>query len=80
MKNENLVSRMSFIVSEIERIDKENHTEPPEPTDPRIVQLLEEATEIQNELDPIVRETFRNRPEMLKKWDEITCDDIDDGS
>ena len=83
MKNENLVSRMKFIIREIERIDKENHTEPDEPTDPRIVQLLEEGAEVQNELDPIVRDTFRNQPEILKTWDKIMhmCDhDEDDGS
>jgi hypothetical protein len=83
MEHENLVSRLKFVIREIERIDKENHTEPDEPTDPRIVQLIEEGTEIQNELDPIVRETFRNQPEVLKDWDKIMhmCDgDVDEGS
>jgi hypothetical protein len=83
MKHENLVNKMKFIIREIERIDKENHTEPDEPTDPRIVQLLEEGQEVQNELDPIVRDTFRNQPEILTTWDKIMhmCDDDeDDGS
>lgn len=31
MKNENLFSRMNFILNEIDRIDKENHTEPDSP-------------------------------------------------
>jgi hypothetical protein len=81
MKNENLFSRMDFILREIDRIDKENHTEPDEPTDPRIVELLEEGKRIQNELDPLMRETFRNRPEKLAEWDEIMhmCDDDDIG-
>jgi len=77
MKNEDLVSRLNFIISEIERIDKENHTEPDEPTDPRIVKLLDEGTAVQTELDLLVRETFRERPATLARWDEIMhmCDD-----
>jgi hypothetical protein len=76
MKNENLYSRMGFVCSEIDRIDKENPTEPNEPTDPRIVELIAEGRRIQNEMDPLMRETLRDRPEELAEWDEIMhmCD------
>jgi hypothetical protein len=80
MKNEDLFARMGFICSEIERIDKENPTKPDEPSDPRIVELLEEGKRIQSEMDPLMRETFRNRPEKLAEWDEIMhmCDDLEE--
>lgn len=43
------------------------------------MKLLEEGRKVQNELDPLMRETFRNRPEKLAEWDEIMhmCDDIE---
>lgn len=80
MQNENLYSKLDKIIKEIARLDKENPTGPDEETDPRIVQLLDEGTEIQKQLDPLMRETFRNRPATLAEWDSIMhmCDDLDE--
>lgn len=81
MEHENLFSKLGGILDEIARLDKENPTGPDEDTDPRIVRLLDEAEEIRRELDPLMRETFRNRPATLAKWDSIMqmCDDPDEG-
>jgi hypothetical protein len=81
MQHENLFSRMDYIIKEIARLDKENPTGPDEETDPRIVQLLKEGMEIQKELDPLMRGTFRNNPAKLAEWDSIMhmCDDLDEG-
>jgi hypothetical protein len=80
MRNENLFTRLDYIIKEIARLDKENPTGPDEETDPRIVELLKEGTEIQKELDPLMRGTFRNNPAKLAEWDSIMhmCDDLDE--
>jgi hypothetical protein len=77
MDAHNMFKRIGFIVSEVERLDKENPTGPDEETDPRIVKLLDEAERIMRLLDPIVRETFRDRPAELAEWDDIvrSCED-----
>jgi hypothetical protein len=77
MQNENLLSRLDYIIKEIARLDRENPTGPDEETDPRIVKLLKEGMEIQKELDPLMRETFRNRQATLAEWDSIMhmCDE-----
>jgi hypothetical protein len=72
MKNDNLFSKIGRIIEEIQRIDKENPTGPDEETDPRIVALLDEGVKTINELDPIIRETFRNDYATLSHWDKIT--------
>jgi hypothetical protein len=80
MQHENLFSKLDIILKEIARLDKENPTGPDEETDPRIVQLLDEAEEIRKELDPLMRGTFRHRPATLAEWDSIMhmCDDLDE--
>jgi hypothetical protein len=40
-------------------------------SDPQIKAVLDKADKAVRELDPIVRETFRDRPEELAEWDEI---------
>lgn len=78
MDANNMFKRIGFLVSEIERLDKENPTGPDEETDPRIVKMLDEAERVMRLLDPIVRETYRDKPEALAEWDSIvhSCDDI----
>jgi hypothetical protein len=51
-----------------------------EETDPRILELINKGMKIQKELDPIVREAYRNDPEKLAEWDSIMhmCDDLDE--
>ncbi len=81
MRNENLFSKMDYIIKEIARLDAENPTGPGEETDPRIVELLKEGMEIQKELDPLMRGTFRHDPAKLAEWDSIMrmSDDLDEG-
>lgn len=71
MRHENLFSRLDYIIEEVARLDKENPTGPDEETDPRIVELLNEGMEIQKELDPLMRGTFRNNPAKLAEWESI---------
>ena len=80
MRNENLFTRMHYIIEEIARLDAENPTGPDEETDPRIVELIKEGMEIQKELDPLMRGTFRHDPARLAEWDSIMhmCDDLDE--
>ena len=80
MRNENLFTRMHYIIEEIARLDEENPTGPDEETDPRIVELIKEGMEIQKELDPLMRGTFRHDPARLAEWDSIMhmCDDLDE--
>jgi dsDNA-specific endonuclease/ATPase MutS2 len=49
-----------------------------EERDQKIRELLAKANRCVEELDPIVRETLKDKPEALAEWDEIMhmCDDI----
>ena len=80
MEHENLFAKLDRILKEIARLDEENPTGPDDEADPRIEKLLVEAEEIQNELDPLMRGTFRGRPATLAEWDRIMhmCDDLDE--
>ena len=75
-----LFQKLGVILDEIKRLDEENPTGPDEETDPRIVKLLDEASRIQNRLDPLVRRKIRHDPAALAEWDEIMhmCDDLDE--
>ena len=83
MKNEERISRMREVFKEI---DKHNETDPSAPdegtapqeeTDPHVQGLIEQAWELQKQLDPLVREAMRDKPEALAEWDRIMhmCDD-----
>ena len=59
------------------------NNDPNEPTDPEIVRLIEEGMSVVGQLDPIVRETFRDQPDKLAEWDSImhmndAADEIDE--
>ena len=82
MDKRELFKRMDFISEDTGRLNEENPNGPDE-TDQRIRELLDEGVEIVKQLDPIMRERFRNDPAALAEWDEIMhmCDDLDeDGS
>lgn len=59
--------------SALERVRsaKSNQTDADAEGDAKIEALLDKMTRIVEELDPIVRETFRDQPEKLAEWDEI---------
>lgn len=80
MRHENLFSKMDYVIKEIARLDKECPNGPDGKTNPRIVELLKEGMEIQKELDPLMRGTFRHDPARLAEWDSIMhmCDDLDE--
>ena len=77
MRARELFDRLGVIIEEIQRLDKDW---PPGETNPLIHPLLDEGRAIQRELDPIVRETYRDDPAALAEWDEIMhmCDDLDE--
>ncbi|OLE67404.1 MAG: hypothetical protein AUG74_10795 [Bacteroidetes bacterium 13_1_20CM_4_60_6] len=72
-----LFQLLSNITDKIEKIDAENPTGPDE-TDPRIEWLLAVSRKVQDRLDPLVREKYRDDPATLAEWDEIMhmCDDL----
>ncbi|HZT59649.1 MAG TPA: hypothetical protein VFA21_13655 [Pyrinomonadaceae bacterium] len=72
-----LHKRLSIIIDKVKRIDEED---PDRQDDPRIERLLNEADFITQQLDPIMRDRYRNNPAALAEWDEIMhmCDDLDE--
>lgn len=71
MKNGDPFRNMDSIIKEIKKLDRKNPTDPDEEEDPRVAELIAEGLKLVNELDPIVRETFRDNPAALAEWDEI---------
>ena len=71
MKN-NPVSKMDFVADEIEYVSETAESDGER--DPKIDALLEKANKAVAQLDPIVRETMRDNPEALAKWDSIMRD------
>ena len=78
MRDDNPLAKLDDLFKQMAERDKENPSGPDEETDPRIVALLAEGLRLQQELDPIVRETFKDQPEVLAEWDSIMhlCDDL----
>ena len=73
MQNYNPFSRMDKIIEEIKELD-EKDTGGSEESDPRVAELIAEGRRIVRELDPIVRDTFRDNPDALAEWDSIMQD------
>ena len=80
MNEEELFKRIGVIIAKVQRLDRENPTGPDGEDDPRIEQLLDEADRITKQLDPLMRERYRDDPAKLAEWDEIIhmCDDLDE--
>lgn len=80
MTPEQLFMRLSEIIKEIQRVDQEHPTGPDEESDPRIKELIAEGIKVQQQLDPMMREIYRDNPAKLAEWDEIMhmCDDLDE--
>jgi len=77
MDEATLHKRLSIVLDKVKRIDEED---PDREDDPRIDRLLAEADFITEQLDPIMRERFRDDPAKLAEWDDIMhmCDDLDE--
>ena len=71
MKHENIVSELERIVAEAEAIAATKADEVEMEEDPRLVALMERAMQIIEELDPLVRETWRIYPDKLAEWNKI---------
>lgn len=71
MGDHEVSARVGSLVKELKKLEQEKPTVPEEETDPRIVELLAEATTLIDQLDPIVRETFKDDPKTLAEWDDI---------
>ncbi len=66
MKDEEPISKMDFIADEIEYLQDD----PNAPSDPKLAALLDKGMAIVNQLDPIIREKYRDDPETLAEWEE----------
>lgn len=71
MPKNNGHSRMELILQEFARLEKEKRTPGNEESDPQVTQLIKEGDAMLRQLDPIVRETFRDHPKELAEWDSI---------
>ena len=71
---QDLFNRLSFLIDEVERIDKES-TVPEGESDPALQPLFDEASAIVRQLNPLIRERYRNEPERLAAWESILNDD-----
>lgn len=71
MKHENIVGELERIVAEADRIAATKADEVEMEEDPQLVALMERATQIIEELDPLVRETWRIYPDKLAAWNKI---------
>lgn len=79
MQDDNPYVKMDNIFKALARLGKKIPAEEDEASDPEIAKLIEEGMTIVKQLDPIVRETFRDRPAELAEWDSIMhmCDEDD---
>lgn len=74
MQNDNPFNRMDKIIKEIKDLDEKHTSGQEEESDPRVAELIAKGMRTVRELDPIVRETFRDNPEALAEWDSIMQD------
>ena len=65
MKTETPLSQLDYIADEIEYFKQGQLS------DLEIHEVLAKGMEIVGQLDPIVRERYRDRPEALAEWDDI---------
>ncbi len=81
MKEEELLKRIRAADAKARKLYPSPADGDEEETDPRILELLDRGDRLIAELDPIVREAMRDKPEALAEWDEIMhmCDDPEEG-
>ena len=74
MPNDNLSDKIDRVLKEMERTDRQRRKPQPEPeqeSDPVVAALIAKGLKAIEELDPIVRETYRDNPAILAEWDDI---------
>jgi len=92
MKNEELFDQMQELCKKLDSHKKRDSSDADEKTDqqlaepvpdgefdPVVEKLIQEAWKIQKQLDPMVREAMRDKPEALAEWDEIMRMCVTDG-
>jgi hypothetical protein len=70
---QNPFDRLNVIIEEIERLDKE-YPAPDGESNSVLEPLFEEGNAIIRQLDPVVRERYRDEPEKLAEWLSIIND------
>lgn|SRR5947209_5447342 len=74
MPNDNISNKIDRVLKEMKRRSKQpqNPQAPPEQaSDPVVAALLAKGLKLVAELDPIVREKYRDDPATLAEWDDI---------
>ena len=74
MPNDNLSDKIDRVLKEMERTDRQRRKPQPAPeqkSDPVVAALIAKGLKVIEELDPIVRETYRDNPAILAEWDDI---------
>ncbi|MDT5121676.1 MAG: hypothetical protein QOC96_1158 [Acidobacteriota bacterium] len=74
MPNDNLSGKIDRALKEMERTDRQRSKHQPAPeqeSDPVVAALIAKGLKAMEELDPIVRETYRDDPATLAEWDDI---------
>jgi head-tail adaptor len=72
MKN-NPLSKLDFVADEIEHLGDSPKSE--SERDAKLRTLLDDADKlVMDQMDPIIRETMRDKPEALAEWDSIMRD------
>jgi hypothetical protein len=80
MGHEPLSRKLDKIVAKAPRSVKEPPPDPEAERERRRAELIEQGMQTVQELDPIVRERYRDDPASLAEWDEIMhmCDGLDE--
>jgi hypothetical protein len=71
MKDEQPFERIGRLFRQIERQRKTRSLDSAKPPGRSAQELIDKGLAIIDELDPIVRETYRDQPEALAEWEEI---------
>lgn len=75
MEHEDLIAKLDQIRSEIDSLKEANEFDPVNPS-PRFAKLISDGVAIKNELDPVLKEIYKNRPVELAEWTR-TCQAFD---
>jgi hypothetical protein len=74
MQNDNLSGKIDRVLREMERNDRQRRQNQPDPepeSDPVVTAIIAKGMKAIDELNPIVRETYRYDPATLAEWDDI---------
>ncbi|MBD0373762.1 MAG: hypothetical protein ICV60_23220 [Pyrinomonadaceae bacterium] len=80
MEHRDLFGEMNKIIKEMKRLNDAHPEGLDEESNRRVSELLEEGRKIGAELDPVMRDFYRNDPVRLAAWEDImqVCSDEDE--